>query len=142
MKLKRRILNGLRIVNKYTLNRLTRRFAGKPRSPLAVIYHTGRHSGKLYETPVIAQPLVDGFVIPLAYGPEVDWYRNVLAAGDCRIGWHGQEYSIENPQPVDATTAFSGFPVFPQRLILRILGSHHFIKMTRRPDDISVEEAE
>ena len=101
-----RILAGLRVVNKYSLNRLTRRFAGKPRSPLALIIHVGRRSGKVYETPVIARPVADGFVIPLAYGADADWYKNVQVSGYCRIRWNGQEYSIENPQPTDGKTAY------------------------------------
>ncbi|MBZ0293823.1 MAG: nitroreductase family deazaflavin-dependent oxidoreductase [Anaerolineae bacterium] len=104
----------------------------KPRSPIALVIHTGRRSGKAYETPVIAQSVDDGFVIPLAYGTESDWYHNVLAAGGCRIRWHGQEYTIRNPQSIDAQSAFARFPVFPQKLILRLLCAQHFIKMSRQ----------
>jgi deazaflavin-dependent oxidoreductase (nitroreductase family) len=129
---KQRILDGLRVFNKYTLNHLTRRFAGKPRSPVALVIHTGRSSGKMYETPVIAQQTADGFVIPLAYGTEADWYHNVLAAGYCRIRWYGQEYTIEHPQEIDARSTLVIFPFFPQRVILRLLGTQHFIKMSRR----------
>ena len=133
MGIKQRILDGLRVFNKYTLNHLTRRFAGKPRSPLALVIHTGRRTGKTYETPVIARQTADGFVIPLAYGTEADWYHNVLAAGYCRIRWHGQEYTLEKPQEIDARSAFARFPVFPQRLVLRLLGTQHFIRMGRQP---------
>jgi deazaflavin-dependent oxidoreductase (nitroreductase family) len=132
MDVRQRILDGLRVFNKYTLNHLTRRFAGKPRSPIALVIHTGRLSGKMYETPVIAHQTADGFVIPLAYGTGADWYHNVLAAGHCQIRWHSQEYTIEKPQEVDARSAFVSFPVFPQRLILRLLGTQHFIKMSRQ----------
>ncbi len=132
MGIKQRILDVLRVFNKYTLNRLTRRFAGKPRSPIALVIHTGRRSGKTYETPVVSQQTVDGFVIPLAFGTEADWYHNVLAAGHCRIRWHGQEYTIEKPQEVDAKSAFVIFPFFPPRLILRLLGTQHFIRMSRQ----------
>jgi hypothetical protein len=37
----------------------------------------------LYETPIFVEPFDRGFVIELTYGPQVDWYKNVLAAGGC-----------------------------------------------------------
>src|SRR5262249_3801523 len=123
------VWDWLRRLNKYTLNQLTRRFAGKPRSLIAVVRHIGRRSGKLYETPIIVQPLVDGIVILLAFGANADWYRNVLAAGNCRILWQGQEYTIGNPQRMYTKTAYRGFPMFPQMPILRLLGSRQFLKM-------------
>jgi hypothetical protein len=33
----------------------------------------------------MVEPTTDGVVIALTYGPEVDWYRNVLAAGHCEL---------------------------------------------------------
>jgi deazaflavin-dependent oxidoreductase (nitroreductase family) len=132
MKIRQRILNWMRLLNKYTLNRLTRRFAGASRSPFAVIRHVGRRSGKPYETPVIARPTDGSLVIPLAYGPDVDWYRNVLATGRCQVLWRGQAYTIEQLEPMDAREALSGFPLAPQRLILWLHGAQQFVRMKYR----------
>jgi deazaflavin-dependent oxidoreductase (nitroreductase family) len=126
---RRTILNRLRSINKYTLNHMTRRFAGKPRSPLAKIRHIGSKSGKAYETPVIAQKTNRSFIIPIAYGTDSDWYHNVLTAGHCKILWRGKEYTLTDPRPVDAQSVIREFPVFPQQLMLRILGTDHVIKM-------------
>src|SRR5579862_6011067 len=66
--------------------------------------------------------------VMLTYGPDVDWYRNVLAAGHCTLFWHRKVYTLEKPEALDAQTALSMYP-FPQKLILRMLGTRHFARM-------------
>src|SRR5262245_13953791 len=53
--------------------------------PLAVVYHVGRRSGRLYRTPVVAFQSAAGFVIPMTYGRDVDWARNMVAARGCEL---------------------------------------------------------
>jgi hypothetical protein len=60
---------------------------------LSLLKHRGRRSGRVYETPLAAYPFGDGFILALAYGPDVDWCRNVLAAGKCTLLYRGQEYA-------------------------------------------------
>ncbi len=78
-------VHPMRSFNKHVLNRVTRRFAKSSRGSFAVVRHVGRRSGKPYATPTMVVPIEDGFVIALTYGTEVDWYRNVQAAGRCTI---------------------------------------------------------
>lgn len=85
---------GFLVVLKHTLNPLTRRIARSAHGPFTLVRHVGRRSGKQYETPIIVSPVEDGFVIELTYGPDVDWHKNVLAAGGCTLIWHGKEYVI------------------------------------------------
>src|SRR5215213_5136576 len=106
----------IRAFNKHIFNRLIRTFAGRSRTPFAVIRHVGRRSGTAYETPIIVEPLGDAFVFALTYGPEVDWYRNVLAAGHSTLLWHGRAYALEKPEPIAVETGLSAFPQ-PLRLI-------------------------
>src|SRR5271157_1798046 len=117
--------NRMRSFNKHILNRLTRTFASFSRGPFAVIRHVGRRSGKPYETPIMVEPMGDSIVIALTYGPEVDWYRNILAAGHGTLLWHGRIYAIEKPESIDGTTALPAFSP-PLRLILKMLGTQHF----------------
>jgi deazaflavin-dependent oxidoreductase (nitroreductase family) len=120
--------NRIRTFNKYITNRITHRFASFSRGPFALVRHVGRRSGKTYETPIMVEPVRDGFVIALTYGPEVDWYRNVLAAGHCTLLWHGRAYALEKPEPIAVKTALLAIPQ-PQRLILQLLGTQHFVGM-------------
>ncbi len=121
-------LNRIRTFNKHFTNRITRRFASFSHGPFAVIRHVGRRSGKPYETPIMVEPTAEGFVIALTYGESVDWYRNVLAAGHSTLLWHGREYALGKPEPIDVKTALPLFSPF-QRLILRMRDTQHFVLM-------------
>jgi deazaflavin-dependent oxidoreductase (nitroreductase family) len=120
--------NWLRYVNKRFTNRLTMRLARLPLSPISIVYHTGRKSGKLYRTPVIAEPVEDGFLFALTYGEEVDWYHNVLASGKCELLWRGKKFELENPESVPAQVARDHYP-FPFKYILRLAGIQGFFQM-------------
>ena len=128
MSLQQHLRKGLLVVLKYTLNPLTRRLARSSFGPFSIIRHIGRRSGKLYETPIIVSRVDDGFVIELTYGPDVDWHKNVVAAGGCTVIWHGKEYVINTIEPLDAQAGRAAFPP-SQRLILRLLGRKHFEKL-------------
>ena len=128
MGLQQKLRHGFLTVLKYTLNPLTRRLARTSIGPFTIVRHVGRRSGKLYETPIIASPVADGFVIELTYGYEVDWHKNVLAAGGCTVIWHGKEYLINQIEPLDAAAGRAAFPP-PQRWILRLLGMKYFEKL-------------
>ncbi len=122
--------NRIRIFNKRYLNQLTGKIARSSRGPFCIIGHVGRRSGKTYETPIIAIPTTDGFVVALTYGPEVDWYRNISAAGRCKILWHRREYAIGKIEPMEIQAALPHFP-WLESMILRLLGTQHFIRMTK-----------
>ena len=128
MQLKQQIRHRFLTFLKNDFNPLTRRIARGSHGPFAIVRHVGRRSGKPYETPIIVQPADDGFVIELTYGPEVDWYKNVLAAGGCTILWHGKNHVIDKIEPMDTETGRAAFPL-PERLILRILRRTQFFKM-------------
>jgi deazaflavin-dependent oxidoreductase (nitroreductase family) len=98
--------------NKLWTNRATMAIAGRRYSPYAILRHTGRRSGRQYATPVITASLVDGFIIPLAYGEDSDWYLNLIAAGEGTLEWQGQCYTIEAPELVDDEIARAAFPRF------------------------------
>jgi deazaflavin-dependent oxidoreductase (nitroreductase family) len=120
------IRDRMRIVNKYVTNKVLRGFASRSRGPFAVIRHVGRRSGKPYETTLMVWHLGEGFVIALTYGPKVDWYRNIQAAGGGTLLWHGKVYTIGKPEPIDAKTALTAFPAF-FRFVLRRTGTHEFV---------------
>jgi deazaflavin-dependent oxidoreductase (nitroreductase family) len=66
--------------------------------PLALLRHTGRTSGKRYETPIMVFLHDGGFVIALTYGPDTDWQRNLEAAGAAEVVYRGRTYAIAEPR--------------------------------------------
>lgn len=128
MNLRQRLLKGWFALLKYTLNPLTRRLARSSVGPFSLVRHRGRRSGKVYETPLIVRRVTDGFVIELTYGPNVDWYKNVVAAGGCTVIWHGEEYVIDGIEPIPTPIGMAAFPL-SQQLILRLLRRTHFEKL-------------
>jgi deazaflavin-dependent oxidoreductase (nitroreductase family) len=107
--------------------------AGKRWNPVfAVVLHEGRRTGRRYATPVAARRVAGGFVISLAFGAQVDWYRNLLAAGGARIRWRGREYEIGAPETIDRQTGRAAFhPI--QRLALRVGGIDGYIRVADEP---------
>ncbi len=123
------IPNQIRYFNKRVLNKLMIRIAGKRYSPISIVIHKGRRSGKLYRTPVIAERAQNAFVFALTYGPGVDWYRNLLAAGECSLVQHGQEYHLVQPETLPVDEALRAFPL-PARWLLRLIGMRDFFRMS------------
>jgi deazaflavin-dependent oxidoreductase (nitroreductase family) len=84
--------------NRRVLNPVTLTFAGRRRSPYAMLRHVGRKSGQAHATPVFAVAADDRFYIPLPYGRQVDWCQNILASGTCTLVFQGQ--AIHTVEPV------------------------------------------
>jgi deazaflavin-dependent oxidoreductase (nitroreductase family) len=133
VKLKPQVRQRFLTFLKNRFNPLTRKvIARSARGPFAIVRHVGRRSGKTYETPIVVEPADGGFVFELTYGPDVDWYKNVQAAGGCTIRWHGKDYVIDRMEPLDAEIGRAAFPL-PARLILRLIKQKHFYKMMAQP---------
>lgn len=125
-------LDNIRVFNKHLLNPLMMRLAGRKYWYASVIEHTGRRSGKHYATPVVAERVPDGFVIPLPYGVGVDWLRNVLAAGHASVRSHGQSYRVVQPEVISAEAA--GPRLQPRRRrTFDMFGVKHFLEVKSEP---------
>jgi deazaflavin-dependent oxidoreductase (nitroreductase family) len=75
------------------------RHAGRRWSPWAIVRHVDRRSGRAYATPVLWPRETHGGVrILVAFGPDTDWCRNILAAGRFTVRWHGREYALADPE--------------------------------------------
>jgi deazaflavin-dependent oxidoreductase (nitroreductase family) len=116
--------------NRRLPNRVIRTFAGRRLSPVALMVHQGRRSGRQYRTPVMPLPLDDGFLVSLPYGPERDWVRNVLAAGRCTLQRGGRRVELTDPRLLDAAGAA---PLLPAALrpALRVVPGIHFLRLSR-----------
>jgi deazaflavin-dependent oxidoreductase (nitroreductase family) len=99
----------MRHVNRVFTNPLMGTFAWLV-PPLAVVHHRGRKSGRSYRTPVVAFRSDAGFVVPMTYGRDVDWARNIVRAHECTIERLGHRYALRNPRIVNLKAAERRLP--------------------------------
>jgi deazaflavin-dependent oxidoreductase (nitroreductase family) len=114
-----KLIDGIRIFNKYIFNRMILTLAKSGRGPFSVVYHRGRRSGRTYRTPVLASYIGERIIIPLSYGENVDWLRNVLAQGSCHILRKNESIATANPEVIDSDAAFAILPVKRRELFER-----------------------
>ena len=115
-----------------TLNRWTTRLPRAGRGPFSLVRHVGRTSGKRYETPIIVAPAEGGFIAELTYGENVDWYRNVVAAGGCELVVGGVPHRVIAVEQYPAGAGRRAFGV-PARWLLKLLRRHEFRLLRTHP---------
>jgi len=90
----------MRVIRPFTthvVNPITRLFAGW--APwFGILTYRGRKSGKTYRTPMNVFRHGDRYVFALTYGSDVDWVRNVVAAGECWVRTHGRDIHLVDPE--------------------------------------------
>jgi hypothetical protein len=129
----RPVRDGIRKFNKHVLNPAMLLLAGRKHWYAAVIRHTGRRSGRRYATPVVAERVADGIIIPLPYGASVDWLRNARSAGTATITVDGQSFGVVDPQLIDARMAGPQLSSRRRRGFER-LGIDEFVKFSFTAD--------
>ncbi len=93
-------------VNKRVFNPMEIRRGKRP-----VLIHTGRSSGKTYETPLDAHQVDDGYVFILMYGAgKTDWVKNLMASGSGRLRIDGRETDLSNPRLLSEEEAWEILP--------------------------------
>jgi deazaflavin-dependent oxidoreductase (nitroreductase family) len=126
-----RMKRGYLWVLKNTLNRLTLRLARWGHGPFTLLRHTGRITGKQFETPLILAAVPGGFVAELTYGPGVNWYRNLVAGGEATVVRGRSEWSIVGVEVLDRDSGLAAFRL-PASAVLRLLRRREF-RILRTP---------
>jgi hypothetical protein len=98
-------------------NRLFLKISGRRLRAYSIVKHVGRHSGREFANPASAYPLGDGFVIPILYGLDSQWVRNVLHAGRLTLVTYGREHALQRPEIISKTKALPAFPRWQQRTL-------------------------
>ncbi|MBF6210509.1 nitroreductase family deazaflavin-dependent oxidoreductase [Nocardia puris] len=111
-------------------NRQVLKTAGQPGASAAVIRHTGRSSGKLYETPIGVAEAGADFIVALPYGPRTDWLANLLAAGSAEVVHEGDTYRVSEPELV-TTASVSRYQSAGERLTLRLFGVDEVLRVRK-----------
>jgi deazaflavin-dependent oxidoreductase (nitroreductase family) len=88
---------ALRPFTTHLFNPISRRFAGWLPG-FGILSYPGRKSGRLYRTPINVFRRRGAFVFALTYGSDVDWVKNVLAAGECDLTTGGRTYHLVEPE--------------------------------------------
>jgi deazaflavin-dependent oxidoreductase (nitroreductase family) len=109
-----------------TYNGMTRKISGTERSSWGLLTHVGRRSGRVYQTSLGTIDYGGGFLLPLGYGLETDWYRNLMAAGTGTLTWKGRTYQLERPELISGPEAMRVWPP-GSRILLRLTGIHEFV---------------
>ena len=128
-----RARGAVRAFNKRFLNPAMMRLAGRRHWYASVIRHRGRRSGNEYATPVVAVPVEGAFVIPLPYGEEVDWLKNVIAAGHATVQVKGETHAVGAPEIIDAQAAFALLDG-RHRAVWRLFGIDRYLELRGMPE--------
>jgi deazaflavin-dependent oxidoreductase (nitroreductase family) len=92
-----------------------------------ILSYVGRKTGRGYHTPLNVFRRGDSYVFALTYGSEVNWVRNVLAAGECDLRTLGRDVHLVDPELfVDPTRHLMPLPV---RVILALNDVNEFLTM-------------
>jgi deazaflavin-dependent oxidoreductase (nitroreductase family) len=113
-------------LNRTVTNRVLRWLVGI--GPLAELEHTGRRSGRSFRTVIMAFRQQDTITIALTYGPDVDWLKNLRAAGGGRLRLGRELLELGAPRPLTTAEGMSRMPFGP-RHILPIAGCDEFVEL-------------
>ncbi len=122
-------IGAIKRFNKRVLNPAMMRRAGRQHWYSSVVHHRGRTSGKEYATPIWAVRVGDAFYIPLPYGTDVDWVRNIQAAESCVVESDGVRYATTMPEIVPASEAAPRLPT-RRRLTFGLYGVVAYLRLT------------
>lgn len=125
------IPKGITKVNRRFLNPVMRHLAARMPG-IAVVVHRGRKSGRRYEAPVLIFMQGERATLALTYGSDVDWLKNVMAAGGCRLIRRGREREATDPQRISTEEGMRRMPA-PIRMILQLFNVDEFVEMTEAP---------
>ena len=116
----------LRPFTTHIFNRFSRLFAGWLPG-FGLLVYRGRNSGREYRTPMNVFRRGDEYVFALTYGPDVQWVKNIVAAGGCDLITRGR--TIRLVEPVQFTDPKRSAMPLPVRLFLGPMRVTEFLRM-------------
>jgi len=114
----------------HVFNRFSRPLAGRLPG-FGIIRYRGRKSGATYRTPMNVFKRGDAYVFALTYGPDVQWVKNVLAAGEADLEVRGRTVHLVDPELFEDTTRRLLPP--PVRFFLGVMRVSWFLRMSIQP---------
>jgi deazaflavin-dependent oxidoreductase (nitroreductase family) len=123
-------LQFLRPYTTHLFNPISRRFVYWLPG-FAIISYRGRKSGKTFRTPMNVFRRGDTYIFALTYGPDVQWVKNVLAAGAADVQLRTRHVPLRDPE-LFADPARQLVP-WPVRIVLGLMGVTWFLRMSSPP---------
>jgi deazaflavin-dependent oxidoreductase (nitroreductase family) len=125
----RPLLSYIRPFTIHVFNRFSRLFVHRLPG-FAIISYPGRKTGKIYRTPMNVFRAGGAYVFALTYGSDVQWVKNVLAAGEAELQIGSKIIHLTDPE-LFVDPARSLMPPIA-RFGLRLLRVTEFMRM--RPE--------
>jgi deazaflavin-dependent oxidoreductase (nitroreductase family) len=119
-------LQFLRPVTTNLFNPLSRHVAGWLPG-FGILIYRGRTSGRTYRTPINVFRRGDTYVLALTYGPDVQWVKNVMAAGGCELVTRGRTMRLGAPRLF--TDPRRGLMPAPVRVLLGLMRVTEFMEL-------------
>jgi len=108
------------------VNPITRRVGGWLPG-FGILGYRGRKTGRAYRTPMNVFRQGDTYVFALTYGGDVQWVKNILAAGACDLRTMGRDLHLVEPELiVDPSRRLVPQPV---RFFLGLIRVTEFLRM-------------
>ncbi len=124
------ILAFIRPFTTHLFNRFSRLFV-RWLPGFGILGYRGRRSGKRYRTPMNAFRDGDDWIFALTYGSDVQWVKNVLAAGDAELERGRRTIRLVSPELfVDPKRRLMPFGI---RQILGLMRVSEFMRMRPAP---------
>src|SRR5262245_4271509 len=112
------------------VNPITRLVAGRLPG-FGILHYRGRKSGRDYRTPMNVFLRGNEYVFALTYGADVEWVRNIVAAGECRLETRGPTIRLIGPRFVHDPNRSLMPPVVRQ--FLGVMNVTEFLSMRIAP---------
>lgn len=109
------------------VNPITSRFAGWLPG-FAILIYRGRTTGRTYRTPINVFRRGNTYIFALTYSSNVQWVKNVLAAGGCEIQTLGRRVRLVDPELI-VDRSGSLVPVPVRYFLTRVARVSEYLRM-------------
>ncbi|MET9285969.1 nitroreductase family deazaflavin-dependent oxidoreductase [Nocardia beijingensis] len=120
------------VVNRLVFNPIYRTFTWLV-APYGTIVVRDRHSGDVYPVPTGVYPGDNGsLMLPMSYGTDINWLKNLWAAGGAQIWYKGVGRAYHNPRYIPAEDAYAKMPA-PLTQPYKAFGTEQFLVLDPDP---------
>jgi deazaflavin-dependent oxidoreductase (nitroreductase family) len=113
------------------INPVTRQVARRLPT-FGVLTHRGRKTGRAYRTPINVFRQGEQYYFFLTYGSDVQWVKNIIAAGSCSLETRGRVVRLVDPELI-TDPELRPAPTVVRFVEGRIAGVTQYLRMRASP---------